>query len=179
MNKQQETFIEEYIKDRNGAAAATRAGYAEPSARITASRLLAQPEIKEEVNKRFTEIYEANRMSIDEAINILADIARTQPTDLYNEDGTIKPIHTIPRHAQHAIEGIKFKTKFVYDELTEKTVPVVYPTEVKVTGKQTAIDKMLRHLGGYREDNDQKKADPIVLNINPLSAEAEDNAELG
>ncbi|HEY4370985.1 MAG TPA: terminase small subunit [Burkholderiales bacterium] len=39
-------FVQEYAVDYNGAAAAMRAGYSTRSAKVTASRLLAQPHIK-------------------------------------------------------------------------------------------------------------------------------------
>ena len=47
MTEKQERFIEEFLVDLNGAAAARRAGYSEKSAAHTASGLLAQPEIRQ------------------------------------------------------------------------------------------------------------------------------------
>lgn len=162
-------FAREYTVDRHGKAAAIRAGYAEANAAKQAYQLLNTQKVKAEIDRIFSEHYERNKMSIDECISILTDIARTEPSDLYNPDGTLKKIHDIPKFARHAIDSIKFKTKFVYDELLDDTVPFVYPTEIKVTSKQSAIEKILRHLGGFEKDNQQQRPDPIVLNINPLN----------
>jgi phage terminase small subunit len=44
-----ERFIEEYLVDGNGTAAAVRAGYARAGAHVTASRLLRDPKVAEAV----------------------------------------------------------------------------------------------------------------------------------
>lgn len=48
-------FIEEYLKDFDGQAAAKRAGYSEHSARFLASQLLANKDVKAELNQRLKE----------------------------------------------------------------------------------------------------------------------------
>ena len=45
LTKKKKAFVEEYLKDYNGTAAAIRAGYAEKSAAQQASRLLREPEV--------------------------------------------------------------------------------------------------------------------------------------
>lgn len=45
LTKKKKTFVEEYLKDYNGTAAAIRAGYSEKSAAQQASRLLREPEV--------------------------------------------------------------------------------------------------------------------------------------
>lgn len=49
---QRELFIEEYLIDFNGKNAAIRAGYSEDTAKVQASRMLAEPNIQAEVQKR-------------------------------------------------------------------------------------------------------------------------------
>lgn len=44
-------FVQEYVKDRNGAAAARRAGYSVKTASEQASRLLAKPNVQAAVEK--------------------------------------------------------------------------------------------------------------------------------
>ena len=177
MTDKQKVFCTEYCKDRNGMRSAIAAGYAVNSAAVTACNLLKHPDVRAHIDSTFSEMYAANKITVEECVNILADIARTEASELYNADGTFKPIHDIPKHARHAIESIKFKAKYITNEAGD-IVPIMTPIEVKVTGKQTAIDKILKHLGGYKEDNNQKKPDPIILNINPLGAEADGDDDL-
>lgn len=48
-------FVQEYLKDFDGTAAAIRAGYSEHSARFLASRLLANKDVKAEIDQRIKE----------------------------------------------------------------------------------------------------------------------------
>ena len=48
-NKKHERFCTEYVKDMNGKQAAIRAGYAERSAEMQASRLLRNDKVKQRV----------------------------------------------------------------------------------------------------------------------------------
>ena len=60
----QKAFIDEYMKDYNGGAAAIRAGYSEDSAYEIAYENLRKPQIKEELKRRF----QASRMSTEEIV---------------------------------------------------------------------------------------------------------------
>jgi phage terminase small subunit len=53
-------FIQEYLIDFDGQAAAIRAGYSEHSARFLASRLLANKDVKAELEQRIKENKEKN-----------------------------------------------------------------------------------------------------------------------
>ena len=51
LNPKQQSFVEEYLKDLNGAQAAIRAGYSPNRAEQTASRLLTNGKVKSAVQK--------------------------------------------------------------------------------------------------------------------------------
>ncbi len=63
MNPKRQRFCEEYAVDLNGAQAATRAGYAPGSAKVTASRLLTDANVRERVDQLIAEGRE--RLNID------------------------------------------------------------------------------------------------------------------
>lgn len=173
MKEQHKTFAIEYIKNgRNGTRAAIAAGYSERTAYSQASQILRRDDVAAYIKEESRKIYERNKMEIDEAISILTDIGRTTIRDFYNEDGTLKSFDDMPPAALNAIEEVEYTTAYVWDEITETRTPVQVPHKIKISGKQAAIDKALRHLGGYKVDNEQKRPEPIVLNINPLSDEA-------
>lgn len=65
LNAQQERFCEEYIIDYNGTAAASRAGYSEKSATVTASRLLRNAKVLARVRELQAEQAERLAMSAD------------------------------------------------------------------------------------------------------------------
>ena len=70
-------FLDEYMKDFNGAGAARRAGYSEDSAKEIAYEILTKPHIKAELQRR----YEAGRMSPEDIVARLEAMAEgTIPT---------------------------------------------------------------------------------------------------
>lgn len=77
----QELFCLEYIKDYNGYRAAVRAGYAEPSARMQASRLLTYDNIK----ARISELEEIHGMGKGEVKTRLSNIGRGNMADYFTE----------------------------------------------------------------------------------------------
>jgi len=63
MTPKQVRFVQEYAVDGNGAAAAVRAGYAPGSAKVTACRLLTQPNVREALAVSQREV--ADRLELD------------------------------------------------------------------------------------------------------------------
>ena len=155
-------FCEEYVKDYNASGAAARAGYSALVSNVTAAKLMKDPRIQDRIETLKKERFERNRMQIDEVISILTDIARTKITDLLDESGHLKPLDEIPEHAKHAIEELSVRKHFVGGEFAGLT------HRIKATGKQAALDKIIKILGGYQADNEQKRPDPIVLSFNPF-----------
>lgn len=99
----QEAFVVEYIKCRNGAEAARRAGYSENSARQQASRLLTNDDILTEIHKRT----KANAMSLDEALSRLADIGRADLGRWVDNNGAVDIAAMKRDGATHMIRKVK------------------------------------------------------------------------
>ncbi len=79
MTPKQHAFVDQYVICRNGAEAARRAGYAAPSARISASRLLTSDNIKAALAEKEAEL--KRRMDISKAtvigeLRTAIDVAR-------------------------------------------------------------------------------------------------------
>jgi len=85
LTEQQKRFVEEYMIDTNGAAAARRAGYTASRANRQASRFFCEPEY-ENVRKAINEAREAQsarlKMTADEVLMEAAKIARFNLGDL-------------------------------------------------------------------------------------------------
>lgn len=82
LNEQQKIFVNEYLKEFNGAEAARRAGYAEDSANVQASRLLTYDNIKYEISKRQALLAEASNITREKQIAKLFDFIE----DCYNDE---------------------------------------------------------------------------------------------
>lgn len=76
LTAKQKAFIEELPKNQwNGSRAAIAAGYAQKSAGVMACRLLKNPRIAEELEKRTAEIVEKTEVEVGEIVAALREIA--------------------------------------------------------------------------------------------------------
>ena len=73
MNPKRQRFCEEYAIDLNGAQAATRAGYAPGSAKVTASRLLTDANVRARVDQLIVEYRERVEVSVDSITELLRE----------------------------------------------------------------------------------------------------------
>lgn len=74
-NKKHERFCTEYVKDTNGKQAAIRAGYAERSAEMQASRLLRNDKVKQRVAELREAYFNENIMTAQQVEYELTRIA--------------------------------------------------------------------------------------------------------
>lgn len=72
LTPKQKLFAEEYCKDRNGKQAAIRAGYAERSAEMQASRLLRNDKVSDYVQQSIKVASEANQVTAESVIKELS-----------------------------------------------------------------------------------------------------------
>lgn len=139
LTDQQRRFVDEYLLDLNGAAAARRAGYAEGSDRQTAHRLLTNNYIREAIDARISE----EAMGKAEVLRRLADQARASlgpfiVSDISRPGGVRLDISTDEaKQAISTLKRLKTKTLFISKGAVQETV------EVEMIDAQAA----LVHLG--------------------------------
>lgn len=74
IKEQHKLFALEFIKDGNGKQAAIRAGYAERSAEVQASRLLRNDKVKAYIDKLHVKVQDRALITIDEIVTDLKEI---------------------------------------------------------------------------------------------------------
>lgn len=87
-------------------------------------------------------------ISQEQVIRELAHLALFDARKLFYSDGTPKPINELDDATAAAISGVKQMRNG--DEWST--------LEYKISDKNQALDKLMRHLGLYEKDNDQKTA---------------------
>jgi phage terminase small subunit len=108
MNSKQEAFVNEYIKDHNGAQAAIRAGYSKKTARTIASQLLAKLDISDAIKERVKD----KVMESDEVLTRIADIARGDIADLMHVTTSGYTLELMERDENGELR-VKEKTKLI------------------------------------------------------------------
>lgn len=151
LNAKQIAFCHEYIIDRNGRQAAIRAGYSERSAEVTASRLLTNAKVKALIAELEAELRERAKLNAEDVIEELRALAFWSINDFVSEGNVIKDVSQLTREVNKPVIGIKTKTEQNYAAGTSTTT-----VELKLADKRASLVDLGRHLGIFKEDNDQK-----------------------
>lgn len=96
LSKQQLRFVEEYLKDLNGAQAAIRAGYSAKSAKVAASRLLTNDNVQEGIKTQIEARSKRTGIDADWLLLRLAEEAQADMADLYDDSGNLRPVKEWP-----------------------------------------------------------------------------------
>lgn len=153
-----ELFIEEYLKDYNGAQAAIRAGYAAPSARITASKLLTNPNISERIKKSQAEKIQRVRVEQDDVLQELLIVLKSSVDDfaldennrLISKDGNSQSLKAVSSVRHKRMKNKGFESEEV---------------EYKLWDKTRAIEMGMKHLGLMFDRLKIEDADDVLAKV--------------
>ena len=123
-----------------------------------AYRLFEKVEIRSRIDYLRKQIEEDNKATIGEIVSTLSDMLRFDIGELYDENGKLKNIHDIPKKARLMISQLDSDEIKAY--IDGKTIIIGQTKKLKVFDKLNAVEKLMKHLGGYENDNKQKA--PII-----------------
>jgi phage terminase small subunit len=158
LTKKQQVFIDEYLKCFNGAEAARRAGYSESRARITASELLADSNVSEQIKARLAEVH----MGADEALKLTADIARgdiAQLMDISSVGFSLDMSKAKEAGLTGLIKKVKQKTVTHIAKSESDEDREVVELEIELYDKQSALRDILKISGKFIEKVDLSNSD--------------------
>ena len=130
-------FIDEYLKSFNATRAAKNAKYSEDSAYEIGHQLINKPHIKKIIDARLAEAH----MSADEALKLLADIARGDIADVL--DDNLEQIDAKKAKKNQKTNLIK--------SVTTTTNRQGKKHRVEMYSRVDAVDKVLRVHGRYKD----------------------------
>lgn len=161
LSEKQMRFIEEYLVDMNATRAATAAGYKSSYPNVVGHDLLRHPV----VGKRIEEAIKARAYSMgitaNRVLEELAKLAFGDIRDIFDEDGKLINPKNLPGKVAARVASIKVNTSTIYDK--EGNAVVEYVVELKQHDKLVALDKLARHLGLYRDDEDGKSGKELTI----------------
>lgn len=157
----QEKFCQEYIR-LGSKTEAYKLAYSTKNMKPAtvnnkAYALSEKGEIRARIQNLEKEVAERNRISIDELIQSLASMVRFDIADFYDKEGNFLPVNEMPKHARQMIESLDVQ------ELYSEGAVIGQIKKVRTIKKLDAIEKLMKHLGGYEKDNKQKSQDNIVV----------------
>lgn len=150
-------FVDEYLYDLNATQAAIRAGYSEDSAKQIAHELMCKAHVQEAIAAAQAERAERMKITQDMVIEELKLIGFGSAGNVMNwtTDGvSLIPKDAMPEEHQRFIESIAES-------------PSEYGTALKITTlaghKVKALELLGKHLGMFRDSNQQKPQKTIQL----------------
>lgn len=163
----EQKFVNEYLVDPNGVRAYKRACGSEISyanARSEACKLLTRPNVQDEIRAGMKAVSRYAKVKAAKVVKGLTTVALADPLDfLDRETGNILPLDQVPRRARMSVKSIKAKVvsrkleKFTdgngEEQIAEVTTEIV---EIGLNDRVAAMDKLMKHLGQYMQDNQQK-----------------------
>lgn len=150
----QRKFVDEYCVDLNATAAYIRAGYSARghAAESAASRLLSNVEVQSAIAQKQKELAGKCDVTAEKVIREVAALAFSDVRKFFKSDGSLIPIHELDDATAAAIASIEI------DEIKVGCAVVGQTKKIKVWDKNSAQERLCKHLGLFREDNSQKPA---------------------
>lgn len=160
MTHKQQMFVKEYLIDLNATQAAIRAGYSKKTADRIGPELLGKTcvakAIQEAMDKRAARV----EITADRVLQEIAKLAFANLQDFYNENGSLKDIHSLPRDIAVALSSTKVN-------LTEACAV----QEIKLHDKKGSLELLGRHLKLFTDKTEitGKDGAPLDLTVNFIS----------
>lgn len=136
-----------------------------------ASALMRKPQVSTRVQAGLKVAAEKAEITKADVLKEAARLARFDIRRLYKEDGSLKAIHELDDETAAAIQGIEQVEQ--YEGTGADRVFVGYLHRYKIADKNAALEKLFKHFGLYKEDNEQKA--PLVgeVRLVPLQAKGD------
>ncbi len=154
LNERHEFFVREYVRDFNATQAYIRAGFSARghAAEVNAGRLLRKAEVKAAIARRWGAGLQAADLSIERVMREIARIALLDIRRLYDENGDIRPLHTLGDDEAAAISSIESTTSRSLEAASSENPDDVKTIErvlkkLKVHDKLSALTLAMRHHG--------------------------------
>lgn len=158
LTQKQEAFCLAYIETGNASAAYRRAypvskKWKDQAVHVNASKMLADAKVSLRISDLRAAVASETIVSEARVIEEAARIGLFDPGSLFDESGALLPIKKMPPEVRAAIASIEV------DELKASDGTVISRVKkIKLWDKNSALEKIMRHLGSFEKDNKQKSA---------------------
>lgn len=167
LTDKQEAYCQNYVICNNQSAAYRLAYDADAmnsnTVAVKACELHSKGNITVRIKELQAEAYERNKATIDELVSVLSGMVRFDIGDLYDENNNLLNIKDMPLSARQMISQID--SDELYANIGGERTVIGTTKKVRIIQKLDAVEKLMKHLGGYEKDNFQKKSEPHSTKI--------------
>ena len=156
LTPKEEKFVGEMLVRGNATRAYLAAfgpGVGYRTAATQAARLLKKPDIAAELSAARADLRRRSKVSARRVVAGLAAVAFADIGDLFDltsEEWKLLPPRAIPYEARRAVASLKVRRRDLRDR-DGNPAGVEEVVEVKLCDKGAALDKLMRHLGLYKD----------------------------
>jgi phage terminase small subunit len=143
LTPKQQRFVGEYLIDLNASAAAIRAGYSAKAANQTGPRMLVNAGVAEAVKLGKAEHLARTELTADRVLAELGRIAFSNITNLFDEKGNFRPIHTLTAEQAAAIGAFEVIKKNA--EAGDGRIDVIH--KIRMLDKVRALEILAKYFG--------------------------------
>lgn len=157
-------FVVEYLVDLNATQAAIRAGYAKKGAHVHASRMLRNPKIMAEIDRRRKVTQERVEVKTEDVLREILRLAMVDIGDAFHEDGTMKPLKEMSVDVRRAISAVEVESIFAGRGGDREQVGAL--TKIKFWDKKGSLELLGKHLKLFTDKIDlglDKTLEQLVL----------------
>lgn len=165
ITNQQARFVEYYVQSLNATQAAIKAGYSAKTAHVLGYQLLQNPLVSAAISQISEKQSQNIGLTTERLLQEAMRLAFFDIRKLVDGEGNPIPIQQLDDDTAAAIQGLELATEKSRDDDGNVTVVRKY----KIADKNSAIERLFKHKGLFKADNDQS---------NPGNAMAQMLAEL-
>jgi phage terminase small subunit len=149
LTPKQKRFVTEYLVDLNASKAAIRAGYSPKTAGQQAFALLKKLEICAEVERQRL-VHAGNAgLTVERLMQEAMRLAFFDIRKLVDKDGKPVPINLLDADTAAAIQGLDVAS------VGNADMGVGQVLKYKIADKNSAIERLFKHMGLFKVDNEQ------------------------
>lgn len=150
LNNKQQRFVEEYLVDLNATQAAIRAGYSKATASQGAAQLLSNIKVQSAVAEAQKERSKRTQVTSDMVVRELARIGFSDLRNVFGDSGSLLNPDEWDDGTAAAISSIEVVTNTGDRSKSEEGRKMVeHIHKIKVWDKNSALEKLGKHLGMY------------------------------
>ena len=157
LTQQQRIFVNCYLLEHNATKAAITAGYSEATAQSQGSRLLTNVMVKTAIEQGEAEVIAKVQadtgITLERTLREIAKGAFFDPRKFFRDDGTPLPINELDADTAAVLAGMDVVEEF--EGTGERRVFIGYTKKYKLADRKGYLDMLMKHLGGYKKDNEQ------------------------
>lgn len=171
LTAKQERFVGEYLLDLNATQAAIRSGYSENGAEVQGHRLLSNAKIAAAVAVAQAKRAEATEVTANRVLKELSRIGMSDVRKLFTEDGQLRSIHDLDDDTAAALAAVEVVTRRIPGSGDDQA-EVEYVHKMKFWDKNSALEKIGKHLGMFTDRVDYTSSDGTMSPAGPAQEAA-------